>query len=81
MADLSQQKKYLPETAGELMVSREQIPVVTTNTTVSQVRELLIEKTPKLTSIDYIYVVDKDNRLRGVFSIKELFQQQKENEN
>lgn len=80
MAEPTQPKTYIHETAGELMVGRDKIPVVTTGTTLSEVKSLLVNKTTSFVSIDYIYVTDKENHLVGAFSVKELFQDQKTNE-
>jgi magnesium transporter len=63
---------YPPETAGAKMTT--DIPVVHPEETVGQVLALLREKMGQLETINYIYVTDKENKLVGVFSVKEIFQ-------
>jgi len=53
------------------------VPVVSKEDTISFVEEHLLKDIKKIESINYIYVVDKYNILEGVFSIKELFRQDK----
>lgn len=63
--------KFPPETAGRRMVKR--VPIVHQNETLSDVKRMLFEKTESLSTINYIYVIDDEKRLIGVFSIKEIF--------
>jgi magnesium transporter len=50
------------------------IPAVLPEKTIQEVKELLPEFSQKMDSINYIYVVNNKNKLKGVFSIKELYQ-------
>jgi magnesium transporter len=52
---------------------RAQVPKVTKEKTISEVIEILKKESKLCESIDYIYVVEKDDNLIGVFSIKDLF--------
>jgi len=58
------------ETAQKIMVK--DFPVVSPNSTVSNVEKILLEKTKDFETISYIYVKDK-KKLVGIISIKEVF--------
>lgn len=49
------------------------VPVCGFSDTIADVRKKILEKASKLESLSYIYVLDDKERLKGVFSIKELF--------
>lgn len=59
------------ETAGHLMIHH--VPMVTESETIAHIEKLLLEKVHTFTTIDYIFVVNKENALKGVVSIKDLF--------
>jgi len=63
--------KYPLNTAGRNIVKN--IPICHPNDAVSDVKELLFKTTDALETINYIYVVDKSNKLIGVFSVKDIF--------
>lgn len=54
------------------------VPTITSEKTVEQVKELLPEFAQKTDSINYIYVVNNQDKLVGVISIKELIQHSSE---
>lgn len=62
-------KKFASNTAGGKMIAS--FPRVQTGVTVRDIERLLLEKAKTFDTIDYVYVVDKDNVLHGVVSIKE----------
>lgn len=64
------EQKVFPNTAELLMIK--ETPVVNLDTTLDDVKKMLIKEAGKFEILDYIYVVNKDNVLTGVFSIKEL---------
>lgn len=66
---------YPPETAGRLMTNK--VPIVLENVTVNDVEQLLYKEAKNFESINYIYVVDRNNKLKGAISIKELFRSPK----
>lgn len=66
------QKIYPSESAGRKMV--ENVPLVFPEEKISDIREKLFKKAKIFETINYIYVVDREKRLLGVFSIKEVFQ-------
>lgn len=66
---------YPPESAGRLMTVH--VPVTSPESTVADIERLLLKKARDLESINYVYVVDAEQRLVGVISIKEVFQEQK----
>lgn len=62
--------------AGRLMTSK--VPIISKDATVSDVEKLLLKKTDEFETINYIYLTDQYQRLKGVISIKELFRSPKE---
>src|SRR5690606_18368836 len=69
---LSDKKTYYPkESAGRLMAKN--VPIVQIESTVGEVEKVLIKEPKKFESINYIYVVDSHDVLKGVISIRELF--------
>jgi len=52
---------------------KRKVPKVTKDKTISEVTNILKKESKNFESIDYIYVVEKDDKLIGVFSIKDLF--------
>ncbi|MBI2852467.1 MAG: magnesium transporter [Chloroflexi bacterium] len=67
---------YPPETAGSIMVARGKVPTVLSGADLSTLKNLLAEQSHQYATINYIYVVDHENHIVGVFSIKEFFQKQ-----
>jgi magnesium transporter len=68
----NQNKKiYPPESAGRIMIKN--IPLAFLEQEISEVKKMLFEKTKELEALNYIYVIDKEGKLKGVFSIKEIF--------
>ncbi len=59
------------ESVEKLMTSR--VPVVNLSSTIADVEKLLSKNVKNYDSIDYIYVVDRYNKLKGVISIKDIF--------
>lgn len=68
-------QNHLHETAGKLMIQA--VPTIDHNATITEIEKLLLRKTHKFESIDYIYIVDENNILKGIVSIKELFRAHK----
>lgn len=68
--------KYPSESAGRRMI--ENIPIFHPEDKISDVRKKLFEKAKEFETLNYVYVVDKERRLLGVFSIKEVFQRPEE---
>jgi len=70
-------KKYPEETAGSIMTN--EFPRVRHSATIGDVLDLLFkifekkDKVKEIETINYIYIVDKKDRLVGVLSIKEIF--------
>lgn len=67
----SQARKYPASSAGANMTER--VPIVSPDDTIADVRKMLYEKASTFATLSYIYVVDKDGCLIGIFSIRELF--------
>ncbi len=72
MIDL-RKKNYPKHSAGALMTDR--VPVVFLNSSFSTVEKYLKNKKEEIESINYIYVVDRHQVLKGAVSIKEIFRQ------
>lgn len=66
------QKSFPKRTAGWHMIT--EAPVVKIGETVENVKKMISKKTKQFATIDYIYVVDEENVLKGVISIKELLE-------
>lgn len=67
-----------PDMAGAIMLPLSQIPLTKTTDTISKVEKNLLEKIKELDTINYIYIVDDGQKLKGVISVKEIFRQPKE---
>ena len=63
--------KYPLETAGRRMISN--VPVVSPEDTILDVKDKLFDQAKDLETINYIHVVDKDKKLIGIFSLKDVF--------
>jgi magnesium transporter len=59
--------------SSALINMTKKVPVVQLGETIGIIENLLSRKADKFDSIDYIYVVDTNNVLRGVISIKNVF--------
>jgi magnesium transporter len=66
---------YKKNTAGSLMVNN--VPIVDKNISVNEVEEKLIKYINNFSTINYIYIVNKQKKLIKVVSIKELFRSDK----
>ncbi len=63
------------DVAGSIMTDR--VPLASPENTIRTVEEYLLKNVKDIESINYVYVVSKTGRLRGVISIKEIFRQPK----
>jgi len=63
--------KYPPETAGKIMI--ENVPLVSPEETILDAKRKLFKEIEKFETINYVYVVEKNRKLLGVLSIKEIF--------
>lgn len=71
-----QENNYTSKTAGALMVRN--VPTINENGTVGEVEQLLLRETDNFESINYVYVLDAADGLKGVISVKELFRSSKQ---
>ena len=53
------------------------VPVVGPAESIDDIEKILLQKTNDFESINYVYIVDRERRLVGVLSIKEVFRQEK----
>jgi len=72
MKTKNQKEKFPKESAGRRMV--ENVPTCYPEEKILDIRKKLLEKAKEFETLNYIYVVDKEKKLVGVFSIKEVFQ-------
>jgi len=68
--------KFPLKTAGSKTITT--FPHVKIGEKIKAVEKMLLDKANKFDTIDYVYVVDDDNVLKGVVSIKELHASNKE---
>lgn len=64
--------------AGAIMLPISKVPVVKITDTISEIEKNLSKKIENLDTINYIYIVDSEQKLKGVISIKEIFLKSKE---
>jgi magnesium transporter len=69
-------KHFSPKSAGRKMISN--VPKVKPENTIADIESLLLRKIRDIETINYIYVINDQNKLLGVVSIKELFCKPKE---
>lgn len=67
--------KYPPKTAGRIMTDK--VPTIHDNATVGDVEALLMREAANFDTINYIYLLSADKKLKGVISLKELFRSPK----
>jgi len=65
-------KKFPLESAGKRMV--ENVPLAFPEERILEVRKRIFEKAKGFETLNYIYVIDKERKLVGVFSLKKLLQ-------
>ncbi len=61
------------ETAGRIMTTG--VPMVLESFSIGEAESLILKKIREFETINYIYVVGKNKKLKGVVSIKEVFRQ------
>jgi magnesium transporter len=66
-----QQRRYPPCSAGSWMI--DSFPKVQPNYKIEELEHLLEENAVNYQTIDYIYIVDNENRLLGVASIRDVY--------
>lgn len=69
-------KRFPPESAGRKMITG--APLAFPEQRILDVKKMLFEKMVELETINYIYVINKEKKLLGVFSIKEIFRRPEE---
>ncbi|MDP3697778.1 MAG: CBS domain-containing protein [Candidatus Taylorbacteria bacterium] len=69
------EEKYPHKTVGQIMTNK--VPTVSDNATVGDVEALLIKEAANFETINYVYLLDADKKLKGVISLKELFRSPK----
>ncbi len=75
MVTESQFKDYPPDSAARLAVTN--VPTVDKNTSVAEIEKVLIKEAVNFDAINYIYILDKAKKLKGVVSVKEIFRSSK----
>ena len=64
-------QRFPLESAGRLMTDK--IPIIDAQATVAEIEKMLFNKTKEFETINYIYVVDENKKLKGVVSVKDVF--------
>jgi len=66
------ENKKLPlESAGRRMIKA--VPLAYPESSILDIKNMLFREIKEMETINYIYVIDKERKLMGVFSIKEIF--------
>jgi magnesium transporter len=68
-------RKYPPDSAGRLLTAN--VPVISEEMGVAEIEKLLIRQSARFDTINYIYILDQEQRLSGVVSVKEVFRSPK----
>ncbi|MBZ1345103.1 MAG: magnesium transporter [Candidatus Nealsonbacteria bacterium] len=66
--------KNIQETAGGRMIGN--VPLAFPDERISEIRKRIFEKAGEFETLNYIYVINEENKLKGVLSIKEIFQKE-----
>lgn len=69
---------YSKNSAGSRMIEKEFIPLVFENQTIKEAQDYLKREIRNIKTINYLYVIDGQEKLIGVITIKELFRQRPE---
>jgi len=68
----NQTSQHFPiESAGKLMAVK--VPIAVSSATIADIEKILLQKTKEFETINYIYIIDKNKKLKGVISIKDVF--------
>jgi magnesium transporter len=70
--NLPQQFSHLP-TKSAARIATADVPIVSPDAIIADVEALLTKRTKDFETINYVYVVDADQSLKGVLSVKEVF--------
>ncbi len=62
----------VPESAGRVMTAA--VPTASLHATIADIERLLLKRAKDFASITYVFIVDGNNILKGILSIKEVFQ-------
>jgi magnesium transporter len=68
-------KDILQNSASKILITH--IPIAHLNSTIEEVINLILNRANEFESINYIYVIDDNNKLKGVVPIKKLFKEPK----
>ena len=68
--------KYPSESAGRRMIGN--VPKALPEERISDIRKRLFEEAKDLETLNYIYIIDRRNKLVGVLSLKDVFQKPEE---
>jgi len=64
--------KYPPESAGRKMIAN--VPTARPDEIIADIRRKLFEKAKDFETLNYVYVLDQEEKLAGVISLKDVFQ-------
>ena len=63
--------KFPPESVGRRMISN--IPTALPEEKILDIRKRLFKKAQEFETLNYIYILDREGRLTGVVSLKDVF--------
>ena len=64
-------QSFPPESAGRLMTAK--VPLAASDATIADIEKILLKRVKEFETINYIYIVNKNKKLKGVISIKDVF--------
>lgn len=73
---MSEINKYLSETAGKRMVVN--VPTAAAEERILDIRKKFFENANDFETLNYVYILDQRKKLRGVLSLKDVFQKPQE---
>lgn len=68
--------RYPPESAGRKMIRN--VPTALPEEKILDIRKRLFEKSQEFETLNYIYIINQEEKLVGVISLKEIFQKPEE---
>lgn len=67
---------YPSESAGRLLIKN--VPVIDEHSTIDHIRRMLAKDSKNFETINYIYAVDKNQKLKGIVSVRDIFSADKD---
>ncbi len=71
MENSNKKNKYLAESTGRKMTAN--VPIASAEEKISDIHKRLFDRSNDFETLNYIYILDKEKKLRGILSIKDIF--------